>query len=218
MKGFITYCRVSTKMQGRDGLGMESQRDTVRRFVESRSGKIVGEFTEVESGSKTDVDRPQLSAALALCRKTKSTLVVAKLDRLSRNAVFLLQLQQANIDFVCCDAPDVDRFTAGVLALLAQREREMISERTKAALVAAKARGTKLGGLRIPGHVRRLNAGSRKAAQDFRSKIRPIIAEIRSTGVTTLQGVADCLNRRGITTRTGQTTWHPTTVRNVMVG
>ena len=110
---------------------MTSQQEIVKRYVNNKQGQVVGEFCEVESGGKTDKDRPQLSAALNLCKKTNSILVVAKLDRLSRNAEFLLKLQNAGVEFVCCDCPNVDRFTIGILALVAQRERELISERTK---------------------------------------------------------------------------------------
>ena len=127
---------------------MNAQRDAVARFVQNQRGCLLVEFSEVESGGRTD--RPQLNAALDECRRTRSTLVVAKLDRLSRNAEFLLRLQNAGVNFVCCDCPNVDRFTVGILALVAQRERELISERTRAALQAAKARGVRLGGSRNP--------------------------------------------------------------------
>ena len=208
----VAYFRVSTQRQGQSGLGLESQRETVGRFITAHGLKTVGAFTEVESGGKTATDRPQLAAALALCKKTGATLIVAKLDRLSRNALFLLQLQQANVDFVCCDCPNVDRFTVGILALVAQRERELISERTKSALAAAKRRGVKLGGSKNPEErVAAMVAGAKKAKDEFAAKVRPIIEEIRATGVSTLQGIADCLNRRGIATRTGKT-WFPATV------
>ncbi len=201
MKRFVTYCRVSTNHQGANGLGMASQTETVRRYVQGQQGEVVGEFLEVESGGKAD--RPQLAEALALAKKCKGVLVVAKLDRLSRNAEFLLRLQNAGVDFVCCDCPNVDRFTVGILALVAQRERELISERTKSALMAAKSRGVKLGAVNPRKQVELMVVGARKAKEEFAAGILPIIREIQSTGVTTLQGVADCLNRRGITTRRG---------------
>ncbi len=215
MKRFVTYCRVSTKMQGRNGLGMESQTDTVRRFVEKAGGVIVSEYCEVESGGKTDKDRQELSKALIECRKVGATLVVAKLDRLSRNAEFLLSLQNGNVDFVCCDCPNVDRFTVGILALVAQRERELISERTKSALQMAKKRGVHLGTRNPTKQVNLMVAGARQAKLDFKAKMLPLIEEIRQAGVSTLQGIADCLTRRGIETRTGKTVWYPTTVRNI---
>lgn len=215
MNKFVTYCRVSTKMQGRNGLGMESQTDTVRRFVEKAGGLIVSEYCEVESGGKTDRDRPELAKALFECRKAEATLVVAKLDRLSRNAEFLLRLQNAGVDFICCDCPNVDRFTVGILALVAQRERELISERTKSALQMAKKRGVHLGTRHPAKQVNLMVAGARQAKIDFKAKVYPLIEEIRQTGVSTLQGIADCLNRRGIPTRTGKSVWYPATVRNV---
>jgi len=215
MNKFVTYCRVSTKMQGRNGLGMESQTDTVRRFVEKAGGTIVSEYCEVESGGKTDRERQELSKALSECRRLDATLVVAKLDRLSRNAEFLLSLQNGNVDFVCCDCPNVDRFTVGILALVAQRERELISERTKSALQMAKRRGVHLGTRNPTKQVKLMVAGARQAKTDFKSKMAPLLEEIRQAGVSTLQGIADCLNRRGIPTRTGKSCWYPTTVSNL---
>ena len=202
-------------MQGRNGLGMESQTDIVRRFVEKAGGTIISEYCEVESGGKTDRERQELAKALSECRKTGATLVVAKLDRLSRNAEFLLRLQDAGVEFICCDAPNIDKFTCGILALVAQREREMISERTKSALQMAKRRGVHLGTRDPMKQVSLMVAGARQAKIEFKAKIYPLIVEIRQTGVATLQGIADCLNRRGIPTRTGKSVWYPTTVKNV---
>ena len=127
-----------------------------------------------------------------------------KVARLSRNAEFLLRLQNSNVDFVCCDCPNVDRFTVSILALVAQRERELISERTKSALQAARRRGVRLGTKNPSRQVKLMVAGYRRQKIAFVGKIRPIIDEIRSTGVSTLTGIADCLNRRGIPTRTGK--------------
>jgi DNA invertase Pin-like site-specific DNA recombinase len=194
---------------------MSAQTDTVRRFVNGRGGVIVGEFLEVESGGKTDKDRPQLSEALSLCRKTGGTLVVAKLDRLSRNAEFLLRLQNAQVDFVACDCPNVDKFTVGILALVAQKERELVSERTRSALQIVKARGVRLGTRNPERQVRLMVESTRRKTVEFRSKMNPLIEEIRQAGVITLQGIADCLNRRGIPTRTGKSVWYPTTVKLV---
>ncbi len=211
----VAYYRVSTVRQGESGLGLDAQRETVGRFSASHGMETVGEFTEVESGKKTDAERPQLAGALATCRKLGATLVVSRLDRLSRNALFLLQLQQANVDFTCCDCPNVDRFTVGILALVAQRERELISERTKSALAAARKRGVRLGTTNPDRQVRLMVAGYRRQKEAFVKKIRPVIDEIRKTGVTTLQGIADCLNRRGIPTRTGKSCWYPSTVSSL---
>jgi DNA invertase Pin-like site-specific DNA recombinase len=214
MRSFILYRRVSTTRQGQSGLGLESQDETVRRYVKGQRGTVVGEFTEVESGKNND--RPQLTEALSECRRLKATLVVAKLDRLSRNAEFLLRLQNGNVDFVCCDCPNVDRFTVGILALVAQRERELISERTRSALQMAKKRGVKLGTRHPHRQVRLMVEGYRRQRNEFISKVRPIIEEIKATGVKTLTEIAQCLTRRGIPTRTGKTVWFPSTVKTVV--
>jgi DNA invertase Pin-like site-specific DNA recombinase len=216
MKKFVLYRRVSTTRQGISGLGLESQEETVRRYVTNQKGMVVGEFVEVESGKKTDAERPQLAQALSECRRLKATLVVAKLDRLSRNAEFLLRLQNSNVDFVCCDCPNVDRFTVGILALVAQRERELISERTKSALDAARKRGVKLGTKHPTRQVKLMVEGYRRQREEFLKKIRPVIDEIKSTGARSLTEIALCLTRRGIPTRTGKSVWFPSTVKTVV--
>ncbi len=213
MKTFVSYVRVSTRQQGMQGLGIESQLNTVRDYISRQDGKTVGEFKEVESGK--NVDRPELLAALALCKKTKSTLIVAKLDRLSRNAEFLLSLQNAGVEFICCDAPNVDKFTVGILALVAQRERELISERTRAALQVAKSRGVRLGAVDPIRSVTVMNEGARQARVNFSATVRPVILDIQKAGISTLQGIAEALNRRGIATRTKKS-WHASTVRNIL--
>jgi DNA invertase Pin-like site-specific DNA recombinase len=148
---FIAYYRVSTVRQGRSGLGLEAQRKAVRRFIGDsagalRPGLLIGEFTEIESGKHAD--RPQLALALEACRLTGAVLVIAKLDRLSRDAHFLLGLEKAGVEFIATDMPNANRLTVRLMAVIAQEEREMISARTKAALAAAKARGQALGGNR----------------------------------------------------------------------
>lgn len=215
MKRFIGYFRVSTIRQGIDGNGITSQKDIVRRFVNGQNGMLEREFAEVESGRKTDEERPQLAAALDLCKKGKFILVIAKLDRLARNAEFLLRLQNSGVDFVCCDCPNADKFTVGILALVAQRERELIGERTRLGMAAAKAKGVKLG---TPNPIKAVKAMTRAnalAKTEFALKVLPLIREIKSAGVKNLQGICECLNRRGISTRNGKT-WHPTTVKNVL--
>lgn len=144
---FVAYLRVSTARQGRSGLGLEAQQEAVQQFVRSRGGKIIApEFVEVETGKRND--RPELMKALKRCRVTGAALVVAKLDRLSRNAAFLMTLRDSGVDFVAADLPEANTLTVGVMAVVAQHEREAISQRTKAALAAAKVRGTTLGGKR----------------------------------------------------------------------
>src|SRR5665213_1755839 len=140
---FVSYLRVSTAKQGRSGLGLEAQREAVRQFVAARGGKIIApEFVEVETGKRND--RPDLEKALKRCRLTGATLVVAKLDRLSRNAAFLMTLRDSGVSFVAADLPEANTMTVGVMAVVAQHEREAISQRTKAALAAARARGKTL--------------------------------------------------------------------------
>lgn len=196
---------------------MTSQREIVRRFVEGQHGVLDQEFSEVETGKKTSERRPQLAAALDRCKRTKATLVIAKLDRLARNAEFLLRLQNSGVDFVCCDCPNADKFTVGILALVAQRERELISERTRLGLAAAKTKGVKLGTPNPEKAVAAMVASNKTAKSEFAAKVVPIIEGIKSAGVKTLQGICDCLNRRGISTRTGKT-WYPATVRNILQG
>jgi DNA invertase Pin-like site-specific DNA recombinase len=181
---FVAYLRVSTARQGRSGLGLEAQRETVRQFVASRGGRIIApEFVEVESGKRDD--RPELDKALKRCRATGATLVVAKLDRLSRNLAFLATLRDSDVHFVAADMPDANTLTIGVMASLAQHEREMISQRTKVALAAAKRRGVKLGGVRdgspnirryqkqaVAANVARADERLRDVADDLRALAR----------------------------------------------
>ncbi len=215
MKKYIGYYRVSTKMQGIDGNGMAAQRETVRRFVEGQKGVLEKEFSEVESGRKTDEERPQLAAALDYCKRNKATLVIAKLDRLARNAEFLLRLQNSGADFLCCDCPNADKFTVSLFAILAQRERELTSERTRNALAALKASGKKLGTPNPEKAVAAMVTANKSAKVEFAAKVAPVIEEIKSAGVQTLRGICDCLNRRGISTRNGKN-WYPATVRNIL--
>ena len=215
IKKFIGLYRVSTDKQGIDGNGINSQREIVRRYVQSQGGVLEREFSEVESGRKTDSERPQLAAALDYCKRNKAVMVIAKLDRLARNAEFLLKLQNSGVEFTACDCPTADKFTCGILALLAQRERELISERTRLGLAAAKKKGVKLGTPNPQRAVQLMVTANRAAKAEFASKVLPVIKEIQSAGVSTLQGIADCLNRRGIGSR-GCMKWYPSTVRNVL--
>lgn len=202
--------------QGADGNGIQHQMTVVNRYAEANGAEIVGQFIEVESGGKTDSERPQLAAALEKCKKENAVLVCSKIDRLSRNAEFLLRLMNSRVEFVCCDIPNCDRFTISLFAILAEKEKNMISERTKNALKMVKSRGIKLGNPNPELSVIKMNEGARKGRIDFKNKIIPIINEIKSTGIKTLQGVADCLNRRGISTRNGKQ-WYPTQIRNLLV-
>jgi DNA invertase Pin-like site-specific DNA recombinase len=153
----VAYERVSTARQGKSGLGLEAQRKAIDDYAQTKGGTILARFTEVESGRKND--RPELEKALQLARITGATLVIAKLDRLSRNAAFLLTLRDAGVSFVACDMPEANDLTVGIMALVAQQEREAISRRTKEALAAAKARGVKLGNPNGAAALRRAGKG-----------------------------------------------------------
>ncbi len=215
MKKMVFYLRVSTSKQGADGNGIQHQMTVVNRYAEANGGEVVGQFIEVESGGKTDSEIPQLAMALEKCKKENAVLVCAKICRLSRNAEFLLRLMNSKVEFVCCDIPNCDRFTISLFAILAEKEKNMISERTKNALKMVKARGIKLGSPNPELSVSKMNEGARKGRIEFKNRIIPIINEIKSTGIETLQGVADCLNRRGISTRHGKV-WYPAQVRNLL--
>ena len=140
---YICYYRVSTQRQGQSGLGLEAQRSSVIEYLSGKNANIIDEVTEVESGRKTN--RVKLKAAIELCKATNATLLVAKFDRLSRNAKFLLELQESGVRFNAADMPDVDELVIGIMAMVAQHEAKVISERTRAALQAAKDRGVVLG-------------------------------------------------------------------------
>lgn len=216
----VAYYRVSTEGQGRSGLGLEAQRTAVRSLCEGRGWQIVAEHTEVESGKLND--RPELQAALAHARRTGAKLVVAKLDRLSRNAAFTLALRDSGVDFACADNPDVNRLTIGLLAVINEDERERISERTRAALQAAKARGVRLGNPNGAAALRRAGKGNaagvaagKANAQRFATDLEGTVRAIQGEGKTSLAAIAAELNARHIQTpRGGQ--WHASSVRNLL--
>jgi DNA invertase Pin-like site-specific DNA recombinase len=215
---FIAYYRVSTRRQGRSGLGLEAQQRAVADYLNGGSWKLVEEFTEVESGKRTD--RPVLAQALAACRVHRATLVIAKLDRLARDAHFLLGLQKEGVPFRAADMPEANEMVVGIMAVVAQAERKMISERTKAALAAAKRRGVKLGGR--PENLKRSSIGRKRsaaaraaAAEAAAADLLPIILAIRESGIVTLGGIAGELNGRGIgAPRGGQ--WRSTQILRVL--
>jgi len=199
---FVAYHRVSTAQQGRSGLGLEAQRQAVRDFLNGGEWTLVAEFTEVESGRRAD--RPELAKALAACRLHRAVLVIAKLDRLSRNAAFLLNLRDAGVEFVCADMPGANRLTVGIMALVAEEEARMVSARTKAALAAAKARGVVLGGARAGGAERARGIAAKgttaiqaKAAARSR-ELKPALLELLAEGVTGHRAIARALTERGI--------------------
>jgi len=199
---FIAYYRVSTARQGRSGLGLEAQRAAVADYLNGGRWKLSAEFTEVESGKRSD--RPQLAKALVACRVHKATLVIAKLDRLARNVSFIANLMEAGVDFVAADMPAANKLTVHVLAAMAEYEAAAISARTKAALAAAKARGVQLGGDRgnLPA-IAKKGAKASVAARQQQAKNRArdlasIVQELRQEGRTSLRKIAAGLNQREI--------------------
>ncbi len=213
---FISYLRVSTKRQGESGLGLEAQRSAVEGYLNGGNWQLVKEFVEVESG-KHDHNRPALHKALEACKAYGATLVIAKLDRLSRDAHFLLGLQKAGVKFVAADMPEANEMVVGILAMVAQAERRMISERTKAALQAAKRRGVKLGN--PTGKPPRATAASRARgsavnaaqAQAFAERLRPVLGELAELSAN---AAAAELDRRGFATARGGK-WTARSVINV---
>ena len=184
---FVAYFRVSTDKQGRSGLGLEAQREAVLAFLNGGKWALVAEFVEVESGKRND--RPQLTAALAACKKHKAKLVIAKLDRLSRNLAFIAALMESGVEFVAVDNPHANKLTVHILAAVAQHERELIAQRTRDALQAAKARGTKLGNPKLAAARKTAIEGNRAAADRYAANVLPVIREIQASGITTLRGV-----------------------------
>jgi DNA invertase Pin-like site-specific DNA recombinase len=215
---FVSYLRVSTEKQGHTGLGIEAQRQAVDDYLNGGSWQLLQEYVEVESGKRSD--RPQLLAALAHAKATGATVVIAKLDRLARNVAFISNLMESGVEFVAADMPMANRLTVHVLAAVAEHEREMISQRTKSALAAAKARGAKLGNpngaraLRGRGNAAAVAAG-KASADAHAARVLPVIEDICAGGVTSLYGVAAELNVRGILTAHGGR-WYATTVRNLL--
>jgi DNA invertase Pin-like site-specific DNA recombinase len=198
---FIAYFRVSTDKQGKSGLGLEAQRKAVLDYLNGGRWTLVQEFVEVESGK--DSDRQQLAAALAACKKHKARLVIAKLDRLSRNLAFIAALMESGVEFVAVDNPHANKLTVHILAAVAEHEREMISERTKAALQAAKARGVRLGNPQLAKAAKRGVAAVRANARQFAANVLPIIEEIERTGITSQNAIAAKLNERNVRTARG---------------
>jgi DNA invertase Pin-like site-specific DNA recombinase len=210
---WVSYLRVSTDRQGESGLGLEAQRKAVSDYLNGGKWSLAAEFVEVESGKHSD--RPQLAAALAACRKHKAKLVVAKLDRLSRNMAFIATMMDSGVEFVAVDNPHATRLTLHILAAVAEHERMMISQRTKAALAAAKARGKKLGGPKPAIATKLGNAANAAAANRFAANVAPVIRQIRATGATSLRAVAAALTARGIATARGGE-WNAAQVANVL--
>ncbi len=208
LTGFIAYFRVSTDRQGRSGLGLEAQKEAVRHYLASIDGTQIAEYTEIETGKRSD--RPELQKALTTCRRQKAKLVIAKLDRLSRNVAFIAAMMDSGVEFVACDNPHATRLTLHILAAVAEHEREMIAARTRSALQAAKARGVKLG----RNGIECLAPANRAAAIERAARLKPTLLELIGAGMSVRQIVAE-LTSRGISTPHGGR-WHPQTVARII--
>jgi len=220
MEQAIAYLRVSTERQGRSGLGLEAQREMINAFANREGMGIVREFVEVETGKGADAldRRPELAAALALARKEKCPVIVAKLDRLSRDVHFISGLMTQRIPFIVAElGADADSFMLHLYAALAEKERKLISERTKAALAAKKAQGVKLGNRTNLAEARAKAVASTKASADaFALNVLPVIEQVKAQGVTSYNGIAQALNVRGVRTARGGT-WQAATVRKIIL-
>ena len=232
---FVTYLRVSTKRQGDSGLGLEAQRAAVETYLNGGSWTVCGEFVEIESG-KSDANRPQLQRAIQACRVYGAKLLIAKFDRLSRDAHFLLGLEKAGIEFIATDNPHANRLTVGIMALVADEERRAISSRTKAALAQkrefyAKLTDEKRQELRAAGKVTQLGGDrgavlsveakakgvevSKAKANNRAADLAPILSEIQAQGAKSLREIAEALNDRGVPTPRGGR-WQATTVQRTL--
>lgn len=204
----VAYYRVSTERQGQSGLGLEAQRKAVVDWLNAGRWELVGEFTEVESGKRNK--RPELARAIDMCRREMATLIIARLDRLARNVHFVSGLMEAGVDFLAVDAPHASRLAIHILAAVAEDEGRRISERTKAALAAAKRSGVKLGTYGAT-----LAKANKEAAANRAAELAPIIAAIRADGATSGHAIAEALNARGIPAARGGR-WHTQTALNLL--
>jgi DNA invertase Pin-like site-specific DNA recombinase len=217
-KSIVSYLRVSTEKQGRSGLGIAAQRDAVNRFADVHGYTIVAEYEEMETGKGADAldRRPKLKAALDHAKRLGVSVLVAKLDRLSRDVHFVSGLMANRVPFIVAElGPDVDPFMLHIYAALGEKERRLIAERTRLALRAKKQQGVKLGNPNIADAQEKAVATLRAQADDRAHSIEAHIGRVRAAGAVTLQQIADALNNLGVTTaRDGR--WHPSSVRNVL--
>lgn len=219
MKSAVAYYRVSTQRQGGSGLGIEAQRSAVNRFAETEGMAIIAEFVEVETGKGADAldRRPHLSATLEAARKAKCPVLVAKLDRLSRDVAFISGLLAQRVSFIVAElGADADPFMLHLYAALAEKERRLISERTRAALAQRKAQGARLGNPRNASHAAAMGRQAQSdEANRFAQNLLPVIEAIRKSGIATLAGIADALNARGLRSARGGK-WHISSVQSVL--
>jgi DNA invertase Pin-like site-specific DNA recombinase len=214
----IAYYRVSTARQGRSGLGLDAQRSAITRFIGQEGLDLIGEYQEIETGKGADAldRRPVLAAALAEARRRRCPVLVAKLDRLSRDVAFISGLMAQRVPFVVTElGSDIDPFLLHLYAALAEKERALISARTKEALARKKAQGFKLGNPRAAEAATLGSAAIRAEADRFAANVRPIIESLQAAGITTHKALAEALNARGVrTARGGQ--WYAATVGNIL--
>jgi DNA invertase Pin-like site-specific DNA recombinase len=208
MPEFVSYLRVSTQRQGHSGLGIEAQRAAVARYIAETDGSLLREYVEVESGSSKA--RPVLVQSISLCRRSKAVLLIAKLDRLARNVAFVSSLMESGVDFVAVDSPYANRLMIHILAAFAEHERTLISERTKSALAAARARGVRLGQ-----NGARLAAKYRSEAEEFAHSHELAVSRALDRGARTLSDIAADLNSNGHSTREGAQ-WTTSTVHRLL--
>lgn len=212
---YVAYYRVSTQEQERSGLGLDAQREAVAHYLNGGNWTLDAEFTEIESGKRND--RPKLAEAIKLAKKLKAVLIIAKMDRLGRNLAFIANLMESGVEFVAVDNPNANRLTIHILAAVAQHEREMISQRTREALQAAKRAGKTLGNrTNLPDAQTKGRAVRTSIADQRAQNVMPIIRQVQATGATTLRAIAQALNDRGVKTPRGGE-WQAKQVQLVML-
>jgi DNA invertase Pin-like site-specific DNA recombinase len=205
---YIAYYRVSTEKQGRSGLGLDAQREAVSQFLGCREGSVISEFVEIESGRKSD--RPQLTEALSACKRLRAILLIAKLDRLARSVAFVAGLMEGDVEFVAADMPEASKFVLHIMAAVAEHERQLIGERTRAALAAAKARGIKLGS-----NGAALATKHRREAAAFAETLYPHVQAALLGGARSYASIAANLNSQGLLSREGGK-WHSASVGRLL--
>ena len=215
---FVAYYRVSTDRQGASGLGLQAQRDAIHHYLNGGRWSVIGEFTEIESGTRKRLSkRPMLESAVKLCKKERATLIVAKLDRLARDVQFISELLNSQVKFICADAPEADRTFLQMMSVFAEYEGRRIGERTKAALHQLKKRGKKLGS---PTPEIGSAAGTKvliEQADAYADRVGPVVREIiKKSGASTLRDIASALQHKGVLTPRGNSEWRPSQVSNLL--
>jgi DNA invertase Pin-like site-specific DNA recombinase len=215
---FVAYYRVSTDRQGASGLGLQAQRDAIHHYLNGGRWSVIGEFTEIESGTRKRLSkRPMLESAVKLCKKERATLIVAKLDRLARDVQFISELLNSQVKFICADAPEADRTFLQMMSVFAEYEGRRIGERTKAALHQLKKQGKKLGS---PTPEIGSAAGTKvliEQADAYADRVGPVVREIiKKSGASTLRDIASALQHKGVLTPRGNSEWRPSQVSNLL--